>query len=223
VTRPDTGIKKIADLKGRKLTFKIPGLKLSPMMSADSLRAVGIDPEKDVKHIPFPNSPAAARGLKSKKIDAMWGALATSYIQAVKATVGLVVLPFPPEVFEKILPILNASYSLRELPAGYYTTIEKKQYVVGLPSTIITRTDLPEEVAYQLIKLSTEHVKTTKRIHKLFREHGRPEYQLPDDFLIPFHPGAIRFFKEKGMWTSAYEACQKKLNDELQRRVQSSK
>lgn len=223
VTRPDTGIKSIADLKGRKVTFKIPGLTLSPLMSAASLRAVGIDPDKDVKHIPFPNSPAAARGLKSKKIDAMWGALATSYLQAVKATVGLEVIPFPPELFAKLRQNLKESYALRELPKGYYTTIQKKMYVAGLPSVVIAREDLPDEVAYQVVKLSTEKVKVTRRIHKLFREHGRPEYQVPDDFMTPYHRGAIKYYKEAGIWTSAYEARQQKLMDKLQKLVQSRK
>jgi hypothetical protein len=192
-------------------------------MSAASLRASGIDPEKDVKHVPYSSSPAAAKGLKSKKIDAMWGALATSYIQAVQATVGLSVLSFPPDVFEKLPLFLRESYALRELPAGYYGTLDRKVHVAGLPSVIITREDVPEEIVYQVLKLTTEHVKTTRRIHKLFREHGKPEYQLPGDFLTPYHPGAIRYFKEAGLWTPAIEARQGKLLEELQKKVQASK
>ncbi len=223
VTRPDTGIKTIADLKGRKVTFKIPGLSMSPMMAAATLRASGVDPDKDVKHVPYPNSPAAAKGLKGKKIDAMWGALATSYIQAVQATVGLSVLSIPPDVFEKLSPTLKDAYALRELPAGYYTTLDRKIYVAGLPSVIITRTDVSEDIVYQVLKITTDHVKTTRRIHKLFREHGKPEYQITDNFLTPFHKGAIRYFKEAGTWTPAYDARQSQLLEKLRKKVQASK
>jgi TRAP-type uncharacterized transport system substrate-binding protein len=133
------------------------------------------------------------------------------------------VLPFPPEVYDKISPIMKTSYSIRELPAGYFEALEKKQYVVGLPSIVVCRTDFPEELAYTLLKLDTEKVKKIRRIHPLFREHGRPEYQLTDDFPIPFHPGAIRYFKEAKMWTPAHEARQKHLSEELEKRVRSSK
>ena len=223
VTRPDTGIKTIADLRGRKVTFKIPGLTMSPIMAAASLRATGIDPDKDVKHVPFPNSPSAAKGLKGKKIDAMWGALGTSYIQAVQATVGLSVISFPPDVFEKLSPVLRDTYALRELPAGYYTTLDKKTYVAGLPSVIITREDVSADIVYQVVKLTTEHAKTTRRIHKLFREHGKPEYQITENFQTPFHPGAIKYYKEAGTWTPAYEAQQSQLLEKLRKKVQASK
>lgn len=223
VTRPDTGINTISDLRGRNVTFKIPGLTMSPMMAEASLEAAGIDPEKGVKHVPFPNSPAAAKGLKGKKIDAMWGALGTSYIQEVQATVGLSVISFPPDVFEKLSPVLQDTYSLRELPAGYYTTLDKKTYVAGLPSVIITRDDVSEDIVYQVLKLTTEHAKTTQRIHQLFREHGKPEYQITKNFNVPFHNGALRYFKEVGIWTPTYEARQSQLLEELQKKVQASK
>jgi len=41
------------------------------------------------------------------------------------------------------------------------------------------------------------------------------EYTLPDVFVIPWHPGAIRYFKEIGWWTPAHDAQQQKMLDEV--------
>lgn len=217
VTRADTGIKTIADLKGHTVHYLTPGINLAHIIGGDSLRAAGIDPEKDVKHISFDSNEASAKGLANKQVDAIWVSIQSAYMEEAAAVRPLVVLPFPKEIYDKMSEESKETHIIQELPAGYLPLITQNISAVGWPAIVICRDDLPNDVAYQVVKVTMEHAKEVLTIHPLFREYGKWEYQLPDYFVVPFHPGAIKFFKEAGKWTPAHEARQKKLLDQLKK------
>jgi len=65
-------------------------------------------------------------------------------------------------------------------------------------------------VAYTLIKTWAEHWKELEPIHPQFRG-WRPEVFVQDFATIPYHPGAIKFYKEKGMWSAKMDRNQEML------------
>ncbi|MDP2643527.1 MAG: TAXI family TRAP transporter solute-binding subunit [Desulfobacterales bacterium] len=214
-TRPDTGIKTIYDLKGKKLSYLVPGIFIQNALGEDSLRAAGIDPEKDVTSIKSDNIPGLNQNVKNMKVDGGLNAITGSGIEEVRATRGLVVIPFPPEIYEKLRPELKDAIDLQEIKANYLPGLQATMHLTGFQKYIITNQKLSEETTYTVVKAIMEHAKEIERLGLDFREYGNKQFALPAKFKIPFHDGAIRYYKEAGMWKPEHDARQNKLISEL--------
>jgi uncharacterized protein len=211
VTRPDTKIKTVADLKGHKVVYRLPGRPKSDALGSESLRAVGLDPAKDVKHIKYDNQVAMINALKSRHADAIVVSLGGAALQEAKATVGIEVLPWTREIYNSFSPTLKTVVMAKEVPGGWVRELDKPtQLAFGWAKMIGTRSDLDEQAAYMIVKTVMENGSEFLKMSPDFREYGVKDYAIPAEFPIPFHPGAIRYFKEKGLWTSAHDALQQK-------------
>lgn len=73
---------------------------------------------------------------------------------------------------------------------------------------------MSELVAYTVTKVATEHAKELVEAGSQFRGFGRNR-AVPPDFFVPFHPGAIKYFKEIGIWSDEMEAKNQKLLKEV--------
>jgi TRAP-type uncharacterized transport system substrate-binding protein len=62
-----------------------------------------------------------------------------------------------------------------------------------------------------------ENARELDKMGPVFKEWGVKEYALPAQVVIPVHPGAIKYFKEAGMWTPAHEAQQQQVLGELKK------
>jgi len=211
VTRPDTKIKTIADLKGHKVVYRLPGRPKSDALGSESLRAVGLDPAKDVKQIKYDNQVAMINALKSRHADAIVVSLGGAALQEAKATVGIEVLPWTREIYNSFSPNLKTVVMAKEVPAGWVREMDKPtQLAFGWAKMIGTRSDMDEQTAYMIVKTVMENGSEFLKMSPDFREYGVKDYAIPAEFPIPFHPGAIRYFKEKGLWTPAHDALQQK-------------
>jgi TRAP transporter TAXI family solute receptor len=214
---PETGIRAIPELKGHSVSYIIPGSDIKRTTAAASLRAAGLDPEKDVKHIRFDNTPASVDGLQRKKVEAIFGSISGSRPDRLKAMVGAILLPFPQELFDRLPSDLKKVMVLRKLPTGYAPLVDNNQTVIGHPKVLICRSDLSEQAAYLIVKSIMEHAPELEKVGAMFKEIGEKEIALTLDFPVPFHPGAMRYFKEAGMWASPHEARQRELLHQLPR------
>lgn len=209
MTRPDTGIKKIQDLKGHMINYDIPGQGVKTAAAEATLRAAGLDLKKDFKHIGADNPPAAIRALGNKKIDAVFAPFRGSLVTEVNATTRLVFLPLTPQMYDAMVPEARMANIFRELPPGYIKGMDQAQYVLALMTLVVTSKYLSEEAGYIIVKTLMEHARELDKVGPDFKEWGVKEYALPSEFPVPMHPGTIRYFKEAGMWTPANEARQK--------------
>ncbi len=210
-TRPDTGIKTIQDMRGRKVSIPAAPTE-NTVIGEDSLRAAGIDPEKDVTRIPVKSTVAACKALIQKKTDAVITSLGGAKMEEIKATTGLVVLPFPKEVYDKLDPLTREmGFLVKELPAGYLGALDKPMLVCGRPEVVLARTDMKDDTAYLIVKTILEHARELDGVGPDFKVYGHPEDAVTEFFVAPYHPGAIRYLKEKGIWKPAHDAMQKEL------------
>jgi uncharacterized protein len=82
------------------------------------------------------------------------------------------------------------------IPAGTYTGQTDEQLSVSMWNFAIAHKDLPESLAYEITKLVMENNERMVQIHAAAKE-TLPENYVNNSFL-PFHPGAVRYFEEKG-------------------------
>ncbi len=205
-TRPDTGIKTIADLKGRRVTGQVPGQASLRLFYEQTLLAYGINKD-DVRHIPFDNTPATVEALQDGKVDATFTSLGGAKIEEAVATKNAFALPFPPEK-RQFLTEKPELVKIHLLPAKHLSVLREPTPVIGIQNFLVCRSDLPEASAYMITKAVLEHAEELVSVSVEFKEWGLKQ-AIPPDFFVPYHPGAIKYFKEKKMWNAGHDARQK--------------
>ena len=116
-------------------------------------------------------------------------------IQDVEAKEPVTFLNLAPEQIEtirKAMPELSPS----KIPAGTYGALENDYVTVGVYNFAIGRADLPDDLAYQLVKAVFENQP------RLLKAHPTASETLPQNVdkntFLPFHPGAVRYYREIG-------------------------
>lgn len=192
VARADSGIKTVADLKGKKVSVGDSGSGVE-FNAQQILGAYDITFEDiDKQNLSFQ---ASADALKDGKIDAFFctAGAPTVAITDLSTTTGIVLV----EIDADHLAKLQADYGFYAeyvVPAGTYNGIDADAKTVAVKATFIVSNDLDEETVYQL----------TKAIYENKDEYSHDKAsELSLDYAVssisvPFHPGAERYFKEVG-------------------------
>lgn len=102
-------------------------------------------------------------------------------------------------VDDKILAAMrkiNAGYSRVAIPAGTYPRQDKPVDVIGYAAHLIVACNLPEQTVYTMLKTLAANVADMAAVNKAIG--GLTPKQMAEDIGVPFHPGAVRFYKEVG-------------------------
>ncbi|TDA63839.1 MAG: TAXI family TRAP transporter solute-binding subunit [Clostridia bacterium] len=208
LTSEATGIKTIRDLKGRKITLDYPAYIFFQKLGRLQLKAYGIG-ENEVKILKAESTSRAAQDLVEGRTEAYLDSLQGPKIQELASKVKVVLLPFE----EDKMPIVDA-----ELPDVVFPVITPDDLpgipagvpAVRSPAILWTTEDLPEEVAYSIVKTLIEHHQEVAEVSPGLFSHYSPE-QAVQKLPIPYHPGAIKYYTEKGFWNAAMDAHQKEI------------
>jgi uncharacterized protein len=103
---------------------------------------------------------------------------------------------FTPEQQQEILS-QRPELAAFEVPGGLYQGFPDPQQTVALWNFAVAHADMPESLAYEITKLVMENNDKMKAIHATAAETV-PENVDKNTFL-PYHPGAVRYFEEKGI------------------------
>ncbi|MBM2806680.1 MAG: hypothetical protein HW419_4573 [Deltaproteobacteria bacterium] len=198
VAADGSGIKSVADLKGKRVSTGSPGSG-TEVKGLRVLEAYGITP-KDFKSQDRLGAAESAGALKDRKIDAfIWdGGLPTAAVLDVAATPGIKINIIPhgdavPKMVAKYGPLYFAS----NIPKGVYKGVDEDTPVAAATNLLIVNEKLDENLAYQITKLFLEHTADLVAVHKAATEISLKNAVVGSP--IPFHPGALRYYKEKGI------------------------
>lgn len=203
VTRSDSGIKTVYDLKGKRVSTGPPasGTELTAL---SILNAAGIDPSKDFPVWQKLGPAESAGALLDNKIDAFFwsGGLPTGSISELSVNLkqrGLKIafIAVPTEVFNKLDSQRPGIYMLSILKKDVYDAVEDVQTLV-VPNLIVVHKDMPDDAAYLLTKTVFEHLDELYAVHVAAKDTKLDTAPLYKG--APYHPGAIRFYKEAGVW-----------------------
>ena len=192
VAKADSGIKTVADLKGKKVSVGDSGSGVE-FNAQQILGAYDITFEDiDKQNLSFQ---ASADALKDGKIDAFFctAGAPTVAITDLATTTGIVLVEIDAEHLAK-LQADYGFYAAYTVPAGTYTGIDADATTVAVKATFIVSNDLEEETVYQLTKAIYEN--KDEYSHEKASEMSL-EYAV-SSISVPFHPGAERYFKEVG-------------------------
>ena len=198
VTVEGKGIEKVTDLKGKRVSTGAPGSG-TEVKCLRVIEAYGLNPDKDMTRDRLGASESAG-ALKDGKIDAyFWdGGLPTASVSDLGATPGVKLKLIAhgdaiPKMNEKYGPL----YFKGVIPAKTYPGQNQDVSIARVSNLLICNKDMKEKVAYDIVKTLFDHKPELVAVHKMAEELTL-EPQV-DGSPLPFHPGAAKYFKEKGL------------------------
>jgi TRAP transporter TAXI family solute receptor len=92
-------------------------------------------------------------------------------------------------------------YTAGTIPAGSYPGQDRPNKIAQVWNTLVVHSAMPDDVAYNITKVVFDHLEEWAQVHAEAR-NVRLENQRQANSPVPFHPGAIRYFTEKGISVS---------------------
>ncbi len=199
VTTEGKGIEKMSDLKGKRVSTGSPG-SATEVMAFRVIEGAGLDKDKDMRRERL-GVAESTNAIKDGKIDAyFWvGGLPTAAVTDLGASPGIKIkLIDHTEVVEKMNAKYGGLYTTGVIPAKTYPGQDKDNKISVVQNILVANADMPDKVAYDIVKTFIE-----KR-DELVAVHGEAksitlENQSPKNSPIPWHPGATKYFTEKGV------------------------
>jgi TRAP transporter TAXI family solute receptor len=198
VALEDSGIKTVADLKGKRVSTGAPGSG-TEVTGLRVLEAYGVT-IKDLKSQDRLGAGESAGAMKDRKIDAfIWdGGLPTAAVLDLGATPGIKIRLIPQgDAVAKMVAKYGPLYFLGAIPKGTYAGMDADVAVVAVTNLLTVHERMDEAMAYQLTKLLHEHTPELVAIHPAAKEISLKSAVMGSP--IPFHPGALRYYKEKAI------------------------
>jgi TRAP transporter TAXI family solute receptor len=201
-TKEGTGIKSLMDLKGKRVSVGAPNSGTEEQ--ADYvLKALGIDWNKDIKKEKL-GAGESVSALKDGKIDAFFwsGAVPTSSIIDLASTPGLkmVLLPVGGEIAEKIMKGNPGVFHKTVFAKGEYSSVTSDVEAIAITAVLQAMDTFPADKLYQIIKAIFDNKVELSAVWKDATKltPAMAVSQVTPDALKFLHPGAEKFFKEKG-------------------------
>jgi len=195
-----SGYKTVSDLKGKRLAA---GFKASPLFSnihAGGLATVDLSYD-DVKKVPAVGLVQHWRMFMEGKLDGVIAAAGSGFIKQMNAKIdgGVKFLSFP-----------NTPESLKKMhthfPKTFWSVVEPRKGLTAVrePVTLVTydymfwsHKDMSDEIVYKVIKIMHDQEAKLKEGGPLWRTYTA-DANMAKQHGVPYHPGAIKFYKEKG-------------------------
>ena len=193
VASKESGIKTLADLKGKTISVGAP--KSGTELNARAIfKAAGLSYE-DMAKVEFLPYAESVELIKNRQLDATLqsSGLGMAANRDLAATLPITFVSVPAEVTAKIG---NDAYQAASIPAGTYDGQDADVPTVAITNILVSHDGVSEEVAYQMTKLMFDNLERLGNAHSAAKDiklEGAAK-GLP----IPLHPGAERFYKEAG-------------------------
>jgi len=199
VTIEGTGINKFADLRGKRVSTGAVN-SATEVMATRLLDAYGLDAKKDILQERL-DPGKSADALKDKKLDAFFwvGGIPTSAVTELAATPGVKLkLIDHADGVENMVKKYGPLYVKDTIPAKSYPGQEQANQIATVWNVLVANASMSDQLAYDIVKTVFDHKEDMIRVHGESKNLDY-KYQTPGAAVIPFHPGAIKYFAEKGI------------------------
>ena len=206
LVRGNDSAKKISDLKGRRVVVFREGTHFD-LYNKARLANGGLT-LNDVKQVPAANPIESARAVMEGRADAGDLAVGAPIATEAAAKVKARFLPLDPspEAVKRMKEFVEVAY-VDKVPGGIFAGVPESQYLMHMDVIFVAREDISEAAVYELTKAIWEHNA------ELLKKPGLMEWTtkkfLTTEPGLPYHEGAIKFYKEIGVWTGKLDTFQK--------------
>ncbi len=192
-----SGINSVAEMKGKVVSVGDSGSSTEGAAER-ILEAAGLNPQNDItrQNLSIAN---AASGLTEGKIDAFFwiGGLPTKAVSDMLSSGLKVKFIDASQYVQPMAARYGPVYRAFTLPKDIYGT-QTDVPGIGIGNILFVNANMPEDQAYQILKTIFEHLDDVHALHPQAASLTLNDAVVGSS--IPFHPGAIRFYQEQGVW-----------------------
>lgn len=206
MVRDRSDIRRPADLKGKRMAWDFGGHAITQTWQNAAMEVSGLKPA-DVVQVRFSNLNDAIRGVAEGKVDASFAAIGIGINEEANAMEPIRFLSLPAgEASNKILARYGGSIVRQEPGTG----IRGDTDVIGYPLHLASSTKVNERTVGTLLKAWWDNHGDLQSIHPQFKKWTKDVQAVPN-FTVPYHPGAVRFYRQVGLWTAKHDARTKEI------------
>jgi len=200
--RKDSNMRTIADLRGKRVTMGYSAMRALDPLSRAILATGGLT-EADIKPVLVPNVVRSADDFVAGAADMYMFAFGAPKVREVDVTVGgtrFLEIPDSPgmEAARKISPY---GYLSDVSPGPIFIGVEKPMKVYTIDNILFTHAKVSDDVVYKLIETMEANKADMIAVAPNLREFSAANLNKKYDF--PFHPGALKYFKDKSIEAKA--------------------
>jgi uncharacterized protein len=199
VTIEGIGIQKMADLKGKRVSTGSPG-SATEVMAFRVIEAAGLDKDKDMRRERL-GVAESVNAIKDRKIDAFFwvGGLPTAGVTDLGATPGVKIkLIDHSDVVDKMNAKYGNLYVTDVIPAKTYPGQDADNKISTVWNILVTNDKMTDDVAYAIVKIIFDKKADLVAVHRE-AENVDFKYQIKASSPVPWHPGALKYFADKGV------------------------
>ncbi len=196
VARKDSGVTNFMDLKGKRVNVGNPGSgtrgTMEVMMGAIGWKSSDFALASELK----PSEQSAA--LCDNQVDAIVYTVGhpSGAIQEATTACDSVLVTVDGKAVDKLISD-NPYYRSATIPGGMYRGNDKDTSTFGVGATFVSSAKVKDETVYALVKSVFDNFDSFKKLHPAFG-HLKPEEMATAGLSAPLHPGAAKYYKEKG-------------------------
>jgi len=206
ITRDKLDVKQISDLKGKRLAWDYGGHAINQTWQNAVMEAGGLKPS-DVQQVRVSNLNDGVRAVPEGKVDAAFTAVGIGVVEEANAMEPIRFVSMPnSDAANKIL----ARYGASVVKSDPGTGIKGDTYVIGYPLQLVSSAKVSDKTIATLLKAWWDNLAELQTIHPLLKRWTK-DTQALTNFTVPYHSGAVRFYKEVGIWSAKHEARTKEI------------
>jgi len=197
--RKDSDIKTLKDLKGKRVPSKFTKQKIVGLNAASVLATVGLS-FKDLQGVPVPNGVRGVRDFMEGKTDAAFFSITSGITRQADASVGgirVLSMANTPEALAALQSVVPAGTIGTVQPGKRYPGVMGPTHVYVAPFVVNASTKTPDETVYKVVKSLHDNKKKLISSHGMFNRFNPAKMHV--DLGVPYHPGAMKYYKEHGM------------------------
>ena len=199
VSMEGTGVEKMSDLKGKRVSTGSPG-SATEVMAFRVIEAAGLDKDKDMRRERL-GVAESVNALKDRKIDAFFwvGGLPTAAVTDLGATPNVKIKMIDhADTVDKMNKKYDNLYTTGVIPAKTYPGQDKDNPIAVVQNILVANAKMSDKVAYDIVKTFIEKRDELVAVHAE-ADSIKLENQSPKNSPIPWHPGAMKYFSDKGL------------------------
>jgi TRAP transporter TAXI family solute receptor len=206
IVRDKSEIKQMSDLKGKRVAWDYGGHAINQTWQNAVMEAGGLKPS-DVTQVRVSNLNDGVRAVPEGKVDAAFTAVGIGIVEEANAMEPMRFLTMPnTPAANKLLSRYGASV----VKADKATGVRGDTYVIGYPLQLASMTNVSDKTVYTMLKTWWDNLGELETMHPLFKRWNK-EHQALTNFTVPYHAGAIQFYKEAKVWTAKHDARMKEI------------